>query len=124
TFILFLLTGLVAIGFSPQVIAQEKKALTFDDYAKWNRISRAGISGDGQWISYTQTPNGGDVTLFIKNVQTDSLYTVQYSNGTIFSDDSKWAAYTVGVSAKEAKKLRESRKDMPATAVLLNLASG
>lgn len=124
TFILFLLSGLMAVGLTPQVTAQEKKALTFDDYSKWNRISRAGISSDGQWITYSQTPNGGDVTLFIKNAQTDTLYTVEFSNGAVFSDDSRWAAYTVGVSAKEAKKLREARKDMPATGVLLNLASG
>ncbi|HZH55161.1 MAG TPA: hypothetical protein VFD72_05880, partial [Sphingobacteriaceae bacterium] len=124
TLILFLLTGLLAVGWGSTGVAQEQKPLTFDDYSKWNRISRAGISTDGQWITYTQTPNGGDLTLFIKNAETDTLYTVAHSNGAIFSDDAKWAAYTVGVSAKEAKKLREARKDVPATGVLLNLATG
>lgn len=122
--ILFLIASVFACHFSPTAVADEKKPLTFEDYAKWNRISRANISSDGQWVSYSQTPNEGDVTLYIKNAVTDTLYKVDYSNGATFSDDGQWAAYTVGVSEKEAKKLREARKDIPATGVLINLQNG
>ncbi|HLW49855.1 MAG TPA: hypothetical protein VKZ78_02675, partial [Sphingobacteriaceae bacterium] len=62
-FILLFLVAFVSFGF-----AQEKKPLTFADYAKWNRITRAGISPDGNWVAYGQQPNGGDDTLFIRNI--------------------------------------------------------
>ncbi len=111
-------------AFATLGVAQDKKPLTFADYAKWNRITRAGISPDGQWVAYGQQPNGGDDTLFIKNIDTDTLYKVNYAANTVFSEDGKWAAYTVGVSKKEAKKLRDARKEIPSTAVLLNLLTG
>lgn len=124
TFLLFLLTGILGSAFPTGATAQDKPALTFQDYAKWSRLSRAVLSPDGQWVSYSQTPNGGDVTLFIRNVDTDSVYQVDYANGAVFSDDGRWAAYTVGVANKEAKKLREARKEVPAKTVLKNLESG
>lgn len=119
--LLFLVAGFAVLG---KGYAQEKKPLTFEDYEKWNRIVRAGISPDGQWVAYAQQPNGGDDKLFITNIQTDSLHTIDYANNAVFSEDGKWAAYLVSVSKKEAKKLRDGRKEVPSTAVLLNLHTG
>ncbi len=105
-------------------VAQNKKPLSFADYSKWNHITRANISANGQWVAYAQQPNGGDHTLFLKNLSADSLHKVNFSNAASFSEDGKWAAYMVSVSNKEAKKLRDARKELPATAVLHNLETG
>ena len=117
--LLVFVTAFVGLGF-----AQDKKPLSFSDYSKWNRITRAGISPDGKWVAYGQQPNGGDDTLFIRNIDTDTLYKVDYASNAVFSEDGKWAAYTVGVSKKEAKKLRDARKEIPSTGVLVNLRTG
>lgn len=118
--LLLLIVGCI----SATTFAQEKKALTFADYSDWNRISRASISPDGHWVSYGLTPNGGDDTLFIKNLITDTLYKVEYANNPRFSDDSRWAVYMVAPSKKEAKKLRDARREVTNKAVLLHLADG
>lgn len=118
---LFLIAG---YAFAGSLYAQDKKPLTFDDYSKWNRITRAGISPDGSWIAYAQQPNGGDDVLFLRHAKTDSLRKVEFANQAVFSENGKWAAYLVSVSKAEAKKLREARKEIPNTAILLNLETG
>lgn len=119
TLLTLFIVACATMGFS-----QGKKPLTFADYSKWNHITRAGISADGQWMSYVQQPNGGDNTLFLKNLEADSVHKVNYAANAVFSEDGKWAAYIVSTSNKEAKKLREARKEVPATLYVHNLQTG
>ncbi len=119
--ILLLFIATLACTFS---MAQDKKLLTFDDYSSWNRISRANISPNGVWVAYGLTPNGGDDTLFIKNLETDTVYKVEFADNPQFSDDNQWAIYTLSPSKKEAKKLRDARKEVTNKTVLLHLESG
>jgi dienelactone hydrolase len=46
-------------------------------------------------MSYAYQPNDGDATLYIKNLDTDQLYTIPVGSGPQFSDDSKWVGYFV-----------------------------
>jgi dipeptidyl aminopeptidase/acylaminoacyl peptidase len=72
-----------------------KKVLTLADYGRWNRITGAALSSDGKWMTYTHTPNDGDATLFIKELDGSKLYTVPVGSGAQFSDDSRWVAYFI-----------------------------
>ncbi|MHB1861933.1 MAG: hypothetical protein ACYCVL_03095 [Gemmatimonadaceae bacterium] len=42
------------------------KTLNVGDYGRWKRITAAGLSPDGVWMTYVYHPNDGDDTLFVK----------------------------------------------------------
>ena len=50
--------------------------LTLADYGPWKRITQTAISDDGKWVTYTYSPNDGDETLFVKQLDGDTLYTI------------------------------------------------
>ena len=71
------------------------KVLTLADYGRWNRIQSSGLTADGKWFAYAQTPNDGDGTLFIKELDGSRQYSVARGSGAEFSDDGRWVAYFV-----------------------------
>lgn len=108
----------------PLSAQNEKKVLRLQDYPLWKHIANPVICEDGQWAGYTLRPNGGDTTLYIKNVATNKCYDIPFGFGLKFSEDSRWAAYLVGLSKAEVKKLRKEKKPIPSQGVLLELISG
>ncbi len=102
----------------------EKKVLTLEDYPLWKHILSPAICADGSWVSYSLRPNGGNATLYIKNLVSDKIYEILYGSGAKFSEDSQWAAYLIGVSKAEVKKLQKDKKPIPRKGELLNLATG
>lgn len=72
-----------------------QKILTLADYGKWNRVTSTSLSDDGAWMTYAYTPNEGDATLYIKQIDGDKLYTIPVGSLPQFSDDSKWVGYYV-----------------------------
>ncbi|MEP6832078.1 MAG: prolyl oligopeptidase family serine peptidase [Gemmatimonas sp.] len=76
-----------------------KKVLSLGDYGRWSRVGSTSLSDDGVWMSYAYTPNEGDGTLYIRNLDNDKLYTIPVGSQPQFSDDSKWAAYYVSPPA-------------------------
>ena len=103
----------------------EKKVLTVDDYGRWNRIESAVMSPDGNWMTYAYSPAEGDKTFYIRNLQSDDQpREIKFGSSPVFSDDSKWLAYRVGISEEETKKLQKSKKPIVPTLELLNLESG
>ncbi|MBN1387870.1 MAG: hypothetical protein JW965_05445, partial [Bacteroidales bacterium] len=101
-----------------------KKVLDIDDYDRWSRITSTGISDDGMWFSYAYSPNGGDDTLYIKNIETGKTFREPYCSDPEFSRDAQWAVYKRNLKEKEAEKLRKSKKPVHSKGVLLNLATG
>ena len=119
------LSVFLVLIFAFSLFAQgEKKVLTLEDYPLWKHILSPAISSDGNWISYAFRPNGGDATLYIKSLASDKIYEIPYGSGAKFSEDSRWAAYLIGVSKEEAKKLQKDKKPIPIKGELLNLATG
>jgi hypothetical protein len=102
----------------------EKKVLTLEDYPQWKHIRSPSISSNGIWVCYTLRPNGGDSTVTIKSLSTDKIYEIPYASGARFSEDSRWAAYLIGVSKAETKKLQKAKKPVPTKGELLNLTTG
>ena len=79
------LAAAVAIAFAPLLPAQQisggakpqgapatdpgaKKVLGLADIGRWNRIGNAALSSDGKWMTYVYTPNEGDGTLYIRQL--------------------------------------------------------
>lgn len=105
------------------VLAQDK-ALTVDDYDRWSRIVGAEISNNGDWMAYGLRPNGGDDTLHVNSLRSRSEHIIPLAQNISFSDDSKWAAYTVVVDEETRKKMTDSGDKIYSQAELLNLETG
>jgi len=121
---LFLLNVFIILtGMSAQ--SQDSgKILNVDDYNRWSRISSVSLSDDGTWMTFAYSPNGGDDTLYIKNIDSGETIAEPYCSSPQFSDDSGWIVYKRNLKKKEAEKLRKSKKPVYSRGVLLNLASG
>jgi dienelactone hydrolase len=104
-----------------------KKILTLADYGPWKRIASTAISDDGKWVTYTLNPNDGDDTLYVKQLDGDTLYTIPIGSAPAagargggggagrgggggqtvqFSDDSRWIGYYVNPPARAAGRGR------------------
>lgn len=103
---------------------EEKKILSIDDYPLWSSIVSASISDNGEWISYAYRPNGGDDTLYFKNISSGKIISDPFSERPVFSSDSKWVVYKRNLKKKEADKLRKSKTPVYASGVLLELNTG
>ncbi|KPK95584.1 hypothetical protein AMJ80_04730 [bacterium SM23_31] len=116
---------LVALFISATVLfAQEdsgKKVLTIEDYERWRSITSTSISDNGDWMTFGYGKRNTDDTLYVKNLESDKLYVIPFASRPQFSDDSKWAAYIVGLPVKEAEKLRRENKPVTNKAELMNL---
>jgi len=72
-----------------------KKVLGLADIGRWNRIANAALSADGKWMTWVQTPNEGDGTLNIKQLDGDKSFTIPVGSAPVFSDDSRHVGYFV-----------------------------
>lgn len=105
------IVALIAGLFAAVANAQALKVLNLPDYGRWNRITSAGLSPDGKWMSYAYQPNEGDATLFVKQLDGDKVFTIPIGSapaadgggggrggaggGVQFSDDSRFIVYYV-----------------------------
>ncbi|MEO7998337.1 MAG: hypothetical protein ABI852_12885, partial [Gemmatimonadaceae bacterium] len=78
------------------------KILNLADYGRWNRVTSTSLSPDGKWMSYAYQPNDGDATLFIRQLDSDKLYTIPVGSAPVFSDDSHWVGYFVSPPERAA----------------------
>ena len=101
-----------------------KKALSFDDYARWRTIGSTALSDDGAWITFSYRTRTMDDTLYVKSLSTVKEYEIPSGSNPQFSDDSKWVSYRVTLPFKEAEKLRKDKKPVTQKTQLMNLATG
>ncbi|HUX35388.1 MAG TPA: prolyl oligopeptidase family serine peptidase [Gemmatimonadaceae bacterium] len=94
--------------------SSEPKVLNVDDYGRWKRVTSAELSPDGRWMTYAYAPNTGDDTLFVKQLDTGTLYTVPVGSAPQFSDDSKWVGYYVSPPERNGREGRGGRGARPA----------
>ncbi len=102
----------------------QQKNLTIKDYSKWSRIVSTTISNDGKWMTYALRPNGGDDSLFVKNLDTDKQYKIKYASSPAFAENGKWVSYLIKPSQEEEKKLKKAKKPVFNKAGLMNLETG
>jgi len=72
-----------------------KKVLGLADIGRWNRIGNAALSSDGKWMTYIYTPNEGDGTLYVRQLDGEKKYTIPVGSAPVFSDDSRYVGYFV-----------------------------
>lgn len=109
--------------YSSLAIAQEKKALSLEDYKDWNRINNTSISPNGEWMTYTYSPNEGDATFFIRDIDGDTVYSTINAKRVAFANNSEWLAFLVDPAKEVAKKMRQQKKPVNSALHLYNLNS-
>jgi len=77
------------------ISAQEsgQRPLTLDDYPEWSRITDAELSPDGRWFAHVQTPNEGDASLLVQELDGTRSYEGLNPSNVTFSADSRWVAF-------------------------------
>ena len=117
TLCLFLITN-------ASLLAQEKKALQLEDYKSWNRIANASLSPNGEWMTYSYSPNEGDSPFFIRDIDGDTVYSTINAKRVGFSNNNQWVAFLVDPAEDEAEKMRKQKKPVNSALHLYNLSSG
>lgn len=111
--------------FAASALFAQKQKLEPEDYDQWERITSTQLSPNGNWFAYNIEPMDGDGWLIIKKVGSDSTGEHKFMHGIqpTFSENSKWAAFKIGVSEDAQEKLKEQKKPVHYKLALMNLAT-
>src|SRR5262245_6938743 len=115
--------------------AQSKPAPGFSDYGKWESLGAAGgggrgggggggLSNDGKWLAYSISKSNRESELRLLNLGTNALTTEKFGSGLQFSEDTKWAVWSLGYSEAEQERMRTQQRPIQNRLVIMNLASG
>ena len=111
---LSIIAVLFYLGFGS--LAQEKKALTFDDILKWNRITEKIISNDGNTIVYKAEPWKGDAVLKIVSKSGKEIESINYGADAIITNNSHFVIVTIKPAEEVVRQLKLKKtkeEDMP-----------
>jgi dipeptidyl aminopeptidase/acylaminoacyl peptidase len=115
----------VALLFCVTVLsAQPKPAITPADMGKWEALGAASLSPDGNWLAHNITRGNGTYELRIAGVATGKSKSAAFGRDAAFSSDSRWAAYTIGVTEAEEDKLKKAKKPVQNKLGIMDLGSG
>lgn len=106
------------------------RAMALADILAWKSANLAVLSPDGRWFAYRLSPLDGDSEVMVCETQGKRVhrFAVGDSRATpgllAISDDSKFVAFSVAPTKKEAAQLKKQRKPLQNKVVILNLAAG
>lgn len=109
---------------APPASARQKPTLTRADYGRFESLGASVLSPDGRWLAYAITRVNEERELRVRPLGRDTLRTMLWASGPVFSADSRHLAWSVGVSAAEHKRLEKEEKPVRLRATVLELATG
>ena len=96
------LVSAVLLILSVMISAQTKKPATFADFGRWETLARpsayGGLSPDGRWLAYGINRSDRNNELRILNLADGTVKVAAFGGPPVFSSDSKWVAYAIGMS--------------------------
>ena len=96
------------------ISAQTKPPVTPADYGQFETLatvpSRGGLSPDGKWLAYGINRSNRNNELRIANVADGTTKVAAFGAQPVFSADSRWVAYAVGMSDADEEKLKKAKK--------------
>jgi dipeptidyl aminopeptidase/acylaminoacyl peptidase len=72
-----------------------KKPLKLEDYDRWRTVISTEISDNGRWMTYAYGHREGEDTLYVRDLDRGEDHTVPQGERPVFSDDSRWVAYSI-----------------------------
>ncbi|MBL7473216.1 prolyl oligopeptidase family serine peptidase [Robertkochia sediminum] len=97
------------------------KALTPQEYDKWESVRGAKFSDDGSWLSVITGTNQGDRTLKLRNLATGDELHFQDVNGIDYSPDNTWVVLRRTLPGEQLQTIREVNGEIEARAWLYSL---
>lgn len=86
-----------------------RRPLDHSVYDDWNRLQGQTLSADGTWVLYTLAPqDGGDVTLKIRSLRSDTGYTVLNGTSARFDPGSRYVIYLLEPTEAEMDEAEEA----------------
>src|SRR5690242_19227632 len=108
--------------------AQSKPPVSPADYGQWESLATfrdyGGLSPDGKWLAYGINRSNRNNELRITTIADGATKTIAFGSQPAFSSDSRWVAYSIGISESQEEKLKKDKKPIPKRIGLLNLATG
>jgi dienelactone hydrolase len=117
------------------------KQMTAADLKAWKSIRTPVVSSDGKWFAYVLSPNEGDAAVVIRQTAegaTEQRFSIGEPPSAApnplgaaaapttlaISGDSKFVAFTIYPSDREARRLRQQRRPVQNKVAVVNLATG
>ncbi|WP_316803194.1 prolyl oligopeptidase family serine peptidase [Pedobacter nototheniae] len=94
----------------------QKKPLDHTVYDMWESVGTKQLSNNGQWSMYSILQQEGDANLFLSNLKTNAKLTVPRGTNAQFSNDSKFAVFSIRPFNKDLRQAKIKKKkpdDMP-----------
>lgn len=108
--------------------AQSKPPVSPADYGQWESLvtfrEYGGLSPDGKWFAYGINRSNRNNELRVTNIADGTTKTIAFGAQPAFSSDSRWVAYSIGISESQEEKLKKDKKPIPRKIGLLNLSTG
>src|SRR6476620_2506378 len=108
--------------------AQTKVPPAPADYGQWENLipgqNYGGLSPDGKWLAYGINRANRNNELRVVNVATGAVTVAAFGAQPSFGANSRWIAYSIGLSEAQQDKLRKDKKPIRNKLGLLELASG
>ena len=108
--------------------AQTKAPVPPADYGQWETLltvgSRGGLSPDGKWLAYGINRSNRSNELRITNINDGTTKVAAFGAQPVFSNDSRWVAYSIGYSEAQEEKLRKDKKAIHRKLGVVNLTTG
>ena len=105
-----------------------KKILTDEEYQTWNRIRNTQISDDGEWVTYTLSPEEKNGTLQLYQVSTNTTTTFDRASKAEFDTELDYMIFTIQPPKSLVDSLRRKKvkkENLPAdTLAIYNLSEG
>ena len=102
--------------------AQAQGQLTFEDVMKFEDITQASISDQGNWLIYTVSPDRGDARVVVQSVSGTQEYEVPFASSPAISSDEAWVA--VRTQASLTQRLKDQRNASKNGMAILSIEDG
>ncbi len=106
------------------IVAQVRPTVRPADYGKWETLGPGTLSPNGQWLAYIVNRVDEENELRLGNPTHDGTAAVRYGSAPVFTGDSRWIAYAIGVSPVERDRLTKDKKTIHNAVGFRNLATG
>ncbi|MDX1673082.1 MAG: S9 family peptidase, partial [Balneolaceae bacterium] len=101
---------LLLVLFTSNYSFSQNRQLTFEDVMKFEDISDADISANGQWIVYGVWPDRGDGEVRVRSTSSSTFYTIERGDDPEITGNGAWVASFLKAPLKEQL---EAEKDKP-----------
>jgi len=113
---------LILTASSVYTVADQKKALTYQDIMRFKEVRNPVISENGLWVAYATQPDRGDGKVIVRGVKNGKEYLVERGSRPVISKNENWVAMIIKPLAAE---LAAAEKDKPKQGMaLLDTRSG